>query len=210
MQLFSSSADRNNRLSPRTITVRLHDLHDLFAMPRHNAFLENYLPLSGIDQIAQELKLMRSHEIVKVNFVLPQLTEPVGDQHAQVQSAIQRYCDNRLRSLIIDLKVWQVSVIRSLQIGVVILGVSLGLAAAISRTESIVSWLRTLLSNSISIFGSVALWSPADAFLFGMRPLYNEIRTYKAIRDIDFDIQYEKAGSNSTIADQPIFGRGRR
>ena len=210
MRLFSSSERRNQRMALNTITVKLHAVHDLFAMPRHNAFLDNYLPLSGIDQIAQQLKLMRTGDNIKVTIILPEGVDQTPDLHAEVQSAIQRYCDNRLRSLIIDLKVRKVSVIRSLQIGVVILGVSLGLAAAISRTESIVSWLRTLLSNSISIFGSVALWSPADAFLFGMRPLYNEIRTYKAIRDIDFDIQYEKAGSNSTIADQPIFGRGRR
>jgi len=210
MRLFSSSERRNQRMALNTITVKLHAVHDLFAMPRHNAFLDNYLPLSGIDQIAQQLKLMRTGDNIQVTIILPEGVDQTPDLHAEVQSAIQRYCDNRLRSLIIDLKVRKVSVIRSLQIGVVILGVSLGLAAAISRTESIVSWLRTLLSNSISIFGSVALWSPADAFLFGMRPLYNEIRTYKAIRDIDFDIQNEKAGSNTTIADQPIFGRGRR
>ena len=72
MQLFSSFEDRDSKMSTRTITVRLHDLHDLFAMPRHNAFLDNYLPLSGIDQIAQEMKLMRRHESIRVSFVLPQ------------------------------------------------------------------------------------------------------------------------------------------
>ena len=210
MRLFSSSERRNQRMALNTITVKLHAVHDLFAMPRHNAFLDNYLPLSGIDQIAQQLKLMRTGDNIKVTIILPEGVDQTPDLHAEVQSAIQRYCDNRLRSLIIDLKVRKVSVIRSLQIGVVILGVSLGLAAAISRTESIVSWLRTLLSNSISIFGSVALWSPADAFLFGMRPLYNEIRTYKAIRDIDFDIQYQDADSDPVIAHQPIYGRGRK
>ena len=210
MQLFSSFEDRDSKMSTRTITVRLHDLHDLFAMPRHNAFLDNYLPLSGIDQIAQEMKLMRRHESIRVSFVLPQPGDPVGDQHAEVRAAIQRYCDVRPNNLIVDLKVRQISVIRSLEIGIIILGITLGLAAAISRTESIVSWLRTLLSNSISIFGSVALWSPADAFLFGMRPLYNEIRTYKAIRDIDFDIHYENAASDPVTANQPILGRGRR
>ena len=43
------------------------------------------------------------------------------------------------------------------------------------------------------IFGSVALWSPTDAFLFGMRPLYDDVRICKAIRDMTFEIQYTGA-----------------
>ncbi len=190
MTYLSPSEQRGKRTLPlHLITLKLKEVHDLFAMPRHNAFQENYLPLSGIDQIAQEMKLTRPREAIQVNIVLPENAAQGSDLHAEVQAAIQRYCDHRLANLAVDLKARQVTVIRSLQIGVVILGISLALAAAISNADFLAPWLRTLLSNSVSIFGSVALWSPADAFLFGMRPLYNEIRTYKAIRDINFEIQ---------------------
>jgi hypothetical protein len=79
-----------------------------------------------------------------------------------------------------------------------ILGLSLALAAAVTRAEGMADWLRTLLSNSISIFGSVALWSPTDAFLFGMRPLYDDVRICKAIRDMTFEIQYTGAPISAT------------
>jgi hypothetical protein len=183
---------RDRKISRQTIELRLNDIHDLFALPRHNAFQENYLPLSGVDQIALELKLARRHQESHVTIILPPSADQGRDLHAEVQVALRRYCDNRLDNLTIHLKARQINVVRSLQTGVIILGISLALAAGISNWRFLAPWLRMLLSNSISIFGSVALWSPTDAFLFGMRPLYNDIKIFKTIRDIDFDIQFEK------------------
>ncbi|MBI1276875.1 MAG: hypothetical protein GC179_01975 [Anaerolineaceae bacterium] len=184
------------RVEPYPLTLRLNDMQDLFALPRHNAFQEDYLPVSGIDQIAHQLKLarLRHDGSLHVTFILPENSKQDDELSAAVQAAIKRYCETRLANLAIDLKSRQISVIRGLQVGVLILGISLALAAAVSRAEGMVDWLRNLLSNSISIFGTVALWSPADAFLFGMRPLYTELRIYQIICDMSFDIQYEQAG----------------
>jgi hypothetical protein len=172
----------------------------LFAPPRYDPFQENYLPLSGIDQIALQLKMARLHNGVHVTFVLPASTAQPADLHAEIQTALKRYCDVRLANLDIEVKARGLRVVRSLQTGVLILGISLALAAAISRADFMVEWLRMLLSNSISIFGSVAFWSPTDAFLFGMRPMYNDVRIYKAIRDMTFDIQFEKPDPVSVTA----------
>lgn len=195
---------RNNHAPPQEVTQRLDSIHDLFALPRHNPFHENYLPLSGIDQLALRLKYARLNNGVHVTFELPPDAAPAAPSHDEVHAALQRYCDARLGNLLLELKARKLTVVRSLQIGVIILGISLGLAAAISNMEFFAPWLRTLLSNSISIFGSVALWSPADGFLFGMRPLYTDIRIYRAIRDMTFDIQYETSNPDSMDAGQFI------
>jgi len=50
----------------------------------------------------------------------------------------------------------------------------------------------------------VALWSPTDAFLFGIRPLYNDFHIYEAIRDMTFDIQYEKPNVYAALTQNPI------
>lgn len=194
---------------PHEVTLRLHDIHDLFALPRHNAFHENYLPLSGVDQIALQLKYARLRNGVHVTLILPEGTNQEPNLHAEVQTAIHRYCNTRIHNLMYELKARQLTVIRSLQVGVMVLGISLALAAAVSRTEFLVDWLRNLLSNSISIFGTVALWTPADAFLFGMRPLYNDIHICQAIAEMTFDIQYEKFDP-TVVPDQSIYRRGRR
>jgi len=197
-----------DRTLPYPITLRLNDIHDLFALPRHNAFHENYLPVSGIDQIAHQLKLARLHRdgSLHVTFILPESMRQDGDLSAEINVAIKRYCNTRLANLAIDLKSRQISVVRALEVGILILGVTLGLAAAVSRTEGIVEWLRNLLSNSLSIFGTVALWTPADAFLFGMRPLYTDLRVYQIICDMSFDIQYEQPGQEPV----PEFNFGRK
>jgi len=195
------SFQRHSGTEPsHTISLKLNDIHDLFAVPRHNAFKDDYLPLSGIDQIALQLRKARLHNGLHVTFLLPSGVNQESDLEAEVQAAIRRYCNTRLDYLMFEMKARQLSVIRSLQIGVVTLGASLALAAAISRAEGIVEWLRTLLSNSISIFGSVALWSPADAFLFGLRPMYNDVRIYLAIRNTTFDIQYDQLDPTSLAA----------
>jgi hypothetical protein len=206
---MSQSSPRSNRMLPYNITLRLNDIHDLFALPRYNAFQENFLPLSGIDQLAHQLKLAQiRHNGLHVTFMLPESAKQDRIQESEVQTAIQRYCNARLNHLMIELKARQLNIIRSLEVGVIILGISLALAAAISHSETIIEWLRTLLSNSIGIFGSVALWSPADAFLFGIRPLYHELHVYRAIGVMRFDIQYEEPNSTSILSDQPIFARG--
>ncbi|MBA3869634.1 MAG: hypothetical protein H0X30_10820 [Anaerolineae bacterium] len=194
----------NNHKPPYSITLQLNDIHDLFALPRHNPFREDYLPVSGIDQLALRLRKARLENGLNVTFLLPVPVEQEPDLHADVQAAITRYCKTRLDNLLFELKARQLTVIRSLEVGLIILGATLGLAAAISRSEGIVEWLRTLLANAISIFGSVALWSPADAFLFGIRPLYNDLHTYHAIRDMTFDIQYEQLDSNPLVASTSI------
>ena len=76
-----------------------------------------------------------------------------------------------------------------------LLGLGLGLAAAISTTELISPWLRNLLSNSISILGTVALWSPVDNFLFGLSPLARDVKIYQAIEKMTFDIQFKPDSS---------------
>ena len=201
---------RNSKKLPHFVALRLNDIHDLFALPRHNAFQDNYLPLSGIDQIALQLKMAHLRQGIHVTFILPASTDPIPDLKTDIQAAVKRYCDTRINNLMFELKAQQLRVVRSLQVGVIILGVSLALAAAISRTESIVDWLRMLLSNSISIFGSVALWSPTDAFLFGLRPLYNDMYIYHSIREMSFEIQYENPDSPLQIANQIPNVRGIR
>ncbi len=204
------ASKRQNGKGPASVTLRLNDIRDLFAMPRHNAFLDNYLPLAGIDQIALQLRYARLRNGLHVTFILPESADNDPNLHSEIQAALQRYCNIRLDNILIELMARRLTVVRSLQVGVLILGISLALAATISRAEGIVEWLRTLLSNSISIFGSVALWSPADAFLFSMRPLYNDLEIYRAIRKMTFDIQYEKPASNFAIPEQPIYLKGRR
>jgi hypothetical protein len=191
---------RGGRSTTHSITLKLNDLHDLFSPPRLNPFRDDYLPLNGVDQIALQLRKARLRDGLHVTFVLPAPVDHEDELKAEVQTAIKRYCDTRLEYLLYDLKARQLAVIRSLEIGLAILAGSLALGAAITRSETMSEAIRTLLSNAVSIFGSVALWSPADAFLFGIRPMYHDVSNYRAIRDMTFGIEYEKLDPTSVAA----------
>lgn len=180
-------------MPPHIIRLRLNDIHDLFALPRHNPFQENYLPLSGVDQIVQQLKIAdRLRHGLHVTFILPDTADRDPAIYLETQKALKRYCNIRLDSVLIELKARQHKAVNGLQAGMAILGLSLAIGAAVNHADGMAEWIRVLLSNSLTIFGSVALWSPTDTFLFGIRPLYAEIQIYYHIRDMTFDIEYEK------------------
>jgi len=80
------------------------------------------MPLSGIDQIALQLRVMRPRRLVHVHFMVPVGTESSANVHAQIEAAIKRYCDVRLSNLSIELKARQLTVIRGLQTGVIVSG----------------------------------------------------------------------------------------
>jgi hypothetical protein len=195
---------RTGRSETYTLTLKLNDLHDLFVPPRLNPFHDDYLPMNGVDQIALQLRQARLHDGLHVTFLLSAPVEHEDALKAEVQTAIKRYCNTRLDYLAFDLKARQQTVIRSLEIGLMILAGSLALGAAITRSETMSEAVRTLLSNVVGIFGSVALWSPTDAFLFGIRPMYHDVRNYRAIRDMTFDIQYDQLDPTPLAASKVI------
>ena len=78
---------------------------------------------------------------------------------------------------------------RNLGVGLLILAVSLALGAGITSLDFLSAGLRALLSNAVSILGTVALWTPVDAWLFGLRPLQSTIRVYTAIRNATVEIR---------------------
>lgn len=176
-----------------TFTLHLNDIHELFAPIQHDPFHPHYRMNSGLDEIASVLKSTRREErnaALHIVIVLPLSDTNTAELQEATKRAIERYCDVRIQRQQREYSTRRQSVIHSLQIGLGILAASLGLATVVTNSPHISDGLRNLLSNALSIFGSVALWSPTDAFLFGLRPLAIELRTYEVIRASTFEIQF--------------------
>lgn len=177
---------------PHRITLKLNDIQDLFVSPSRNPYEPKYMPMPVIDELMLKLKLAHLKHGLHVTFLMPASAGHPAELEHQIKAGLKRYCDVALAHLHIELEAKNRSVIMSLEIGLGILAASLGLAAAVSNFGFLAEWLRNLLSNAISIFGSVALWSPVDAFLFGIRPLYKNVRICKAISHMHFEVQLDK------------------
>lgn len=178
-------------MTQRSLTVKLNTIQHLFWASQLDAFQPAYQPDSGIDQIVLSLKSGRLNGDLHVTFLLPAAEESNVHLKAEVDAALKRYCTVQIQKRSAALHAKHQSVVRRLLIGLLILGLALGLAAAISNAEFIASWLRNLLSNSISILGTVALWSPVDNFLFGLSPLARDVKIYQVIKSMTFDIQFQ-------------------
>jgi hypothetical protein len=184
-------AQQKEGRAPLEITLKLNNIHDLFAPIQVDPFDANFHILSGMERILLFLEADQSlYNRLRATLILPDSVPDTDIRKAEIQAAITRYCDVHISIAHDELRSRQRDTRRSLRIGILLLGISLGLAAAISKTTFMASWLQTLVSNSIGILGTVALWSPVDALLFGSRPLYKEIRLYNTIKHMTFEIQF--------------------
>ncbi|MCA0457735.1 MAG: hypothetical protein LCI00_27465 [Chloroflexi bacterium] len=184
---------RENQPRQHTFTLHLNDIHELFAPIQHDPFHPHYRMNSGLDEIASDLKSARSSgRNVKLHIVIVLPPSDVNKAELQqaAQVAIARYCEVRIQRQRLEYETRRHNVLHSLQIGLGILAASLGLATVVTNSPHLSDGVRNLLSNALSIFGSVALWSPTDAFLFGLRPLAIELRTYEVICASTFEIQF--------------------
>lgn len=186
----------HNGNHPRTLTLNLNHIHELFAPVQHDPFHDHYRLNSGIEEIAAYLKSEGRAVHLHIVIVLPHSAENTADLQEATRKAVERYCDVRIQRQEREYSTRRHNVVRSLQIGLAILGGSLALATVVSNSPHLSDALRNLLSNALSIFGTVALWSPTDAFLFGLRPIAVELRTYQPIRASTFEIQFAPASSS--------------
>lgn len=179
-----------DRESPITLTIRLNRIEDWFTAPPADPFQPGYHTLAGIDQIAAVMAGRRSKNGVQVTFVLPESVSQSGKSKADVQAAIERYCDVRIGLAQTELDARYRAIQRNIRVGLLLLALSLAAGSAITSADFIPERLGFLLSNAISILGTVALWTPVDALLFGLRSLRKSIGVYCAIKGMSFDLRY--------------------
>jgi hypothetical protein len=177
----------------QSISIQLRRIEDLFSIAAVDPFDAGYQTASGIEQIAARLGVMRLRRGLNITVGLPASTPRPEGLTAATQAAIQRYCDATLADRQIELTARRRRTWRNLGVGLFILAASLGLGAAITGLDFLNPGLRALLSNAVSILGTVALWTPVDAWLFGLRPLQSAIRIYTAIRNATLEIRFDGA-----------------
>jgi hypothetical protein len=174
----------------QSISIQLRRIEDLFTVPAVDPFDAGYQTAAGIEQIAARLAVMRLRRGLNITVGLPASAPRTEGLTSSAQAAIQRYCDATLADRQLELATRRRRTWRNLGVGLLILAVSLGLGAGITRLDFLSAGLRALLSNAVSILGTVALWTPVDAWLFGLRPLQSTIRVYTAIRNASVEIRY--------------------
>ena len=176
------------------ITLQLDDIQDLFADPEPGS--ERYV--SGMDYLYSELKTSspreRLHEKVKLTIELPRekITEGLVER---TREKVKRYCRFKIEENHKELIALHHQGVSSLWMGLIVLLICLALAFTFTVVAQvgIHKLLAGLFQMGAVLFaasaGWVALWQPAEIFLYDWWPLRRDMRIYALIAEADLVIR---------------------
>lgn len=176
----------------RDITVRLSDARDFLAAP---ADLGADRAAPGIEELYRAIKmhtraLIQRPGAYRVTIELPRDKITDGLQ-LDMRTLIQRYCRIQTEQRRQDLRILRQQAIDSLWMSLIVLALCLilgGLATWLSQSGNH-GFLRVLVTAIATFFalsaGWVALWFPAEYFLYDPWPLKQDVRVYQQMAHAD-------------------------
>jgi hypothetical protein len=178
----------------RPIHLHLNDIQELFAEPAADPFDPETRYLSGMEELWARLHEIkpRERDEVSVSISLPADKIELGLE-AQTRLALQRYGEAQMRACQSELAQIRLKAPRQLiySIVIVLLGTTLG--ALILASQLLPAALNTMLASGLSIFAWVALWQPAQIYIYDWIPLVSDKRLYGMLREIPLEIRADKS-----------------
>lgn len=190
------------------ITLHLDDIRYLFADPEPGSGMF----VSGIDYLYSEIKTYSWRDKFKVTIELPEerLAEGLA---VRTRQQVKRYCHFKIEENHRELVALHRQGVASLWVGLAVLMVCVALAFAFTL---VAQWgagkiLGALLQIVAVLFaasaGWVALWQPAEIFLYDWWPFRQDMRTYRQIAEAEIAIRAAKAEDTPASAGT---GEGKR
>ncbi|HKT39914.1 MAG TPA: hypothetical protein VJR48_16175, partial [Ktedonobacterales bacterium] len=188
----------------RDVTVRLSDVQDFLEEP---ANLGADRAASGIEELYRAIKmhtraLIQRPGAYRVTIELPRDKITDGLQ-LDMRALIQRYCRVQTEQRRQDLRILRQQAIDSLWRSLIVLALCLvlgGLATWLSQSGGH-GFLRALVTAIATFFalsaGWVALWFPAEYFLYDTWPFQQDIRVYQQIAAADVVISARREGATA-------------
>ena len=176
------------------ITVRLADLQHLFLEPEADPFAGAYNELSGMQQILEDLELVKSHRPIATTIFLPQ--SQVDDETAlRCRMAIQRYCDARIRVIEKEVVSSRKRGFQSLRKGLIFLAIMMVLSTIFTQIPWMPAWASTLFGEGFLIAGWVGLWHPTELLLYEWLPHRQDKLLYERIREMPVTVVAQREES---------------
>ena len=171
------------------ITLPLDDIRYLFADPEPGADMF----VSGIDYLYSEVKTYSRRAKFKVTIELPQnhITEGLGERTRQ---KLKRFCHFKIEENQRELVALHRQGVASLWVGLAVLAICVALAFALtlvaqSGADKILGALLQIVAVLFAASaGWVALWQPAEIFLYDWWPYRQDMRIYGQIADAEVAI----------------------
>ncbi len=178
------------------MTLHLDDIQDLFADPEPGS--DRYV--SGMDYLYSEVRISPRHEKFKVTIELPpeKITEGLLER---TRAKMKRYCQFKVEQSHKELIALRHQGFDALKISIVVLvpcfvvGVIYTMLLQ-SGVHSILEALFIVIAAACVLgAGWVALWMPAEYFLYDGWPFQQDMRIYNQIADADLVIREREVGA---------------
>lgn len=174
------------------INLHLKEIKYLFIDPELNPFEDQGLQLSGAEEAANILRTKeRIVGKIRLNIFLPQ-GQIEHDLQRKTADALSRYCDFKVLENQRQLEIGRAEGRRAMMIGLVFSTICLLMIFFIHLWGPISEALRVVFSGFFTILIWMAIWNPAEVFLYGIQPYKREIKAYNALKNAEIVIKEEK------------------
>lgn len=173
------------------INLHLKEIKYLFVDPELNPFERKWLQISGVEEAVNHLRTRkRLGDIIKLNIFLPPgQIDP--DTQNKTADALASYCDFRILQNQLQLEIGRAEGWRAVMIGLIFSCICLLMAGGAYFLGPLSDALFVVFVGFFTILIWMAIWNPAEIFLYGLQPYRLEIRNYKALRNAEIVIREE-------------------
>lgn len=172
----------------KDITLHLVEVEQLFTIPAVTPFSPEWRNVSGVEVIYRQWLQDHRPQTGRLTLYLAADSDP-NLATDQIREAIQRYSYQEIEQNETEIKILRRVAHRSAIIGLAILAFFLSASVVIDQFSWLPDWLNTLLHESFIVAAWVAMWRPAELFLYEWRP--NKLRIYflQYLRAVEIEVK---------------------
>lgn len=173
------------------IDLHLREINHLFVDPELNPLENQRMQTSGMEEAIHCIRT-RESKVDKVNL---RIFLPLGQiepgLQGRVKDALSRYCDFKIRENQHELKIERASGRRAVMIGLIFTALCLVMIIAVYLLGSLDDALFVVFVGFFTILIWMAIWNPAETFLYGLQPYKQEIKAYEMLKKAEVVINEE-------------------
>ncbi|NPV63522.1 MAG: hypothetical protein HPY61_13025 [Methanotrichaceae archaeon] len=171
-----------------SIDLHLQDIGELFVSPEPDPFQERKLRSSGVEEAANILRIKGGKARARLNIHLPAERMEPGLE-TKVRGALERYCDFKIEENQSRLKIERSLGRRSAFIGLAFSGICVAILLVVFLLGSLSDLGFVIFNGLFVILIWMAIWNPAETFLYGLQTFRVDIRVYSALREAELSFE---------------------
>ena len=173
------------------IDLHLKEPKYLFLDPELNPFEERLLQVSGAEKAVTLLRTRKGKPVnITLNIFLPgEQIKP--DLQNRTEDALSRYCDFKILQNQHQIEIQRAKGLRAVMIGLIFSAICILMVLMVQLKGKLNEMQLVVFAGFFTILIWMAIWTPAEAFLYGLPPIKREIQIYKILKNAEIVIKEE-------------------